>query len=62
VTLPRESATEPEVCPNCGYMDTRDAFEGWERVGDATSFRVRCPKCEAMHPDQSDHDAEAATF
>lgn len=42
-----------ERCPACGHEDDRDAFEGWEGVPGDTEFVVRCPQCEALHPDQS---------
>lgn len=51
------SEYQQERCPNCGFEDTRDAFEGWEEGGD---FVVTCPRCGSHHPDQTDHDVEAA--
>jgi hypothetical protein len=46
-----------DVCPACGHTDTRDAFEGWEKpVAGASVFFVRCPECEAEHPDQANWD------
>lgn len=41
-----------ERCPTCGHEDDRHAFEGWE--GSNAEFVVRCPACEAAHPDQTD--------
>lgn len=59
------SAQTRERCPECGHEDTRDGFEGFEAVSFAefrqtgrTRFVVRCAKCEALHPDQSDHDED----
>lgn len=53
------SSDEREHCPECGHADARDAFEGWELGG---GWIVRCPKCEAVHPDQSDHDEYESAF
>lgn len=53
----------PESCPSCGYNGTRDEFEGWEarnfaefRQAARSRFTARCPKCEDLHPDQSNWD------
>jgi hypothetical protein len=50
-----------ERCPGCGFEDTRDAFEGWVTTYQGAGpiiFAAICPKCEADHPDQSDHDED----
>lgn len=47
-----------ESCPACGHVDDRDAFEGWEGYPPHTTFLVRCPKCEAVHPDQTNTPIE----
>lgn len=44
------SAYTQEQCPECGFEDTRDAFEGWTEG----KWHVICPQCEADHPNQSD--------
>lgn len=53
------SGRTTERCPACGHEDTRDGFECWIGTADRKGpirFAVLCPKCEAEHPDQSDHD------
>jgi hypothetical protein len=62
--MPEPSHTcsrHPERCPACGHEDSRDGFEGLEGTARDIAHRVpkfvvRCPECEALHPDQSNHD------
>lgn len=52
-----------ERCPSCGHQADRGEFEGWEgthrdHAHRSAAFVVRCPACEALRPDQTNHDLE----